>query len=157
MTPASPLCMFPSRYRAAFHFRALKTEIKQRELAVFPSRYRAASHFRVPLLSYTTIYLWPSFHLVIERLLISGALLAGGENHVHGSFHLVIERLLISGRLPSSQPGTKWFGVSISLSSGFSFQGAFGTQTWCAGCMFPSRYRAASHFRRQNRNPNQTS
>ena len=59
------------------------------------------------------------FNLVIERLLISGA---SEEDTVCGNscFNLVIERLLISGRL-ILVPG-HFVVVSISLSSGFSFQ-----------------------------------
>ena len=111
-----------------------------------------------------------SFNLVIERLLISGATLNLLINSIHEfqsryraashfrrvgiarrigrnhRFNLVIERLLISG-----YPIGKWailsIQVSISLSSGFSFQ----ELDTCNGnpepVKFQSRYRAASHFR----------
>ncbi len=61
------------------------------------------------------------FNLVIERLLISGYCVHYGYRVDYDCFNLVIERLLISGQ-------RTWFfklgagRVSISLSSGFSFQ-----------------------------------
>ena len=111
------------------------------------------------------------FNLVIERLLISGA--AAVQAYAVAlarSFNLVIERLLISGfcaravcpvRFPVSISLSSGFSfqdqsamrqasrsvkVSISLSSGFSFQD--NASAWHAPpYMFQSRYRAASHFR----------
>ena len=82
----------------------------------FPSRYRAASHFR----GYCGVCRgsWVCFNLVIERLLISGTPRRLSAASVR--FNLVIERLLISGRLGTAL--WRAFDVSISLSSGFSFQ-----------------------------------
>ena len=62
-----------------------------------------------------------SFNLVIERLLISGPSSRQFWQTCLSSFNLVIERLLISGggRRWQLRPRTS---VSISLSSGFSFQ-----------------------------------
>ena len=61
------------------------------------------------------------FNLVIERLLISG--LKNSSRSLHRwCFNLVIERLLISGSPSPWRGGWLAVGVSISLSSGFSFQ-----------------------------------
>ena len=61
------------------------------------------------------------FNLVIERLLISGSMHRSLPNRAFRvSFNLVIERLLISGL--RDRGDTECLGVSISLSSGFSFQ-----------------------------------
>ena len=63
-----------------------------------------------------------SFNLVIERLLISGnAEFLISRIGCPRSFNLVIERLLISGYRARDRDNGAW-GVSISLSSGFSFQ-----------------------------------
>ena len=188
------LSMFQSRYRAASHFRhdyrfgtfrhSERFNLVIERLLIsggacyfagglniwFQSRYRAASHFRVALFG-AAANPNSGFNLVIERLLISGALrfFQKGE---HPRFNLVIERLLISGsprlnvtRIPSR--------VSISLSSGFSFQvvpeeKSSRTEPICFNLVierllisglylavsweritdkFQSRYRAASHFR----------
>ena len=87
----------------------------------FPSRYRAASHFRPRTGFFLNISKYPSFHLVIERL-------------------------LISGHTPSLR--CRWHSlVSISLSSGFSFQGKPRRHGSRSAGKFQSRYRAASHFR----------
>ena len=88
------------------------------------------------------------FNLVIERLLISGGLTEVGAKK-NRCFNLVIERLLISGSPPRPPPCR--FHVSISLSSGFSFQAGrlpVKLQDWM---LFQSRYRAASHFRTRSR------
>ena len=88
---------------------------------LFQSRYRAASHFRAVTASVASCCA-PSFNLVIERLLISGP-----------------ER---------KEPNGAFVEVSISLSSGFSFQGLTAPQCRMRNIMkFQSRYRAASHFR----------
>ena len=87
---------FQSRYRAASHFRSLFSPIFATESISFQSRYRAASHFRACACTYRRAER-RCFNLVIERLLISG----------HG---------LVS----HNQNGVRI--VSISLSSGFSFQ-----------------------------------
>ena len=63
---------------------------------------------------------YASFNLVIERLLISGELPEPVLKQRVESFNLVIERLLISGRHRTAQHSR--LPVSISLSSGFSFQ-----------------------------------
>ena len=62
-------------------------------------------------------------------------------------FNLVIKRLLISGS-PIRDGGMSHAKVSISLSSGFSFQVLFITAlTRLIYSEFQSRYQAASHFR----------
>ena len=61
-----------------------------------------------------------SFNLVIERLLISGYGILTFVSSFY-SFNLVIERLLISGIAEAMGVDTL-ISVSISLSSGFSFQ-----------------------------------
>ena len=89
--------LFQSRYRAASHFRR-SPDCATSPYISFQSRYRAASHFRFA-------GNW------VRTLSMVG-------------FNLVIERLLISGQ---AQFQTDWdtiVGVSISLSSGFSFQGS---------------------------------
>ena len=91
---------------------------------MFQSRYRAASHFR-----------------------------AGGLLQIHrkARFHLVIERLLMSGCCQQRRLQSRWerYNVSISQSSGFSCQGNAVSDVSPLGnlSLFPSRYRAASHFR----------
>ena len=85
---------FQSRYRAASHFRYPNRMLKG-FTSSFQSRYRAASHFRIRLDPGNLTYL-RCFNLVIERLLISGMKMPGQTS-------------------PRSL-------VSISLSSGFSFQ-----------------------------------
>ena len=110
---------------------------------LFQSRYRAASHFRfasdVPGRSDRSVSIslssgfsfqgrrppWPpagleSFNLVIERLLISGQDKGKLKTSLSMRFNLVIERLLISGQNGSDLNAYQQ--VSISLSSGFSFQ-----------------------------------
>ena len=85
------------------------------------------------------------FNLVIERLLISGLTLRPIIAW-HSCFNLVIERLLISGPTFSglASPAKA---VSISLSSGFSFQANIAVGNTTSSSLFQSRYRAASHFR----------
>ena len=63
-------------------------------------------------------------------------------------FHLALERLFMSGQrsLGCITPGEPQF-VSISLSSGFSFQAEYTVWYKNKGGLFQSRYRAASHFR----------
>ena len=138
--------------------------------STFQSRYRAASHFR-RLLRFGVPLRGDRFNLVIERLLISGqARLTDAELNL--GFNLVIERLLISGlktfikkrlRIPvsislssgfsfqvekyGSQTVTFERDVSISLSSGFSFQDKSNQTPQVISLSFQSRYRAASHFR----------
>ena len=63
-----------------------------------------------------------SFNLVIERLLISGLDQTFLKRFVFDRFNLVIERLLISGLSLDMMRHPHRFEVSISLSSGFSFQ-----------------------------------
>ena len=87
------------------------------------------------------------FHLVIERLLISGSV----PVTVSGSLPVFQSRYRAAshfrcGKSASSQCLENI--VSISLSSGFSFQvTAISQSTTSARFWFPSRYRAASHFR----------
>ena len=80
---------------SGFSFQEMKIFTTFATLIEFQSRYRAASHFRAMACPVST-------HL--------------------NRFNLVIERLLISG-YPYRQPHTSRRRVSISLSSGFSFQG----------------------------------
>ena len=85
------------------------------------------------------------FNLVIERLLISGS--SGVPTGIaHERFNLVIERLLISGAPQLRQ--LRIIRVSISLSSGFSFQVHSCLCPALSPTLFQSRYRAASHFRK---------
>ena len=67
-------------------------------------------------------------------------------------FHLVIERLFMSGCCQQRRLQSRWerYNVSISFSSGFSCQGNAVSDVSPLGnlSLFPSRYRAASHFRR---------
>ena len=148
-TPSRPcrnnVFMFQSRYRAASHFRSALGGHGGRRLLRFQSRYRAASHFRywqrprwevgchvsISLSSGFSFQgqkrrhtgLWKkSFNLVIERLLISGTCVLYTDSVLYDSFNLVIERLLISGFWWVCPPLLN-HNVSISLSSGFSFQG----------------------------------
>ena len=66
--------LFPSRSRAASHFRAIVEQRRGNHLNVisFQSRYRAASHFRLRGCPLHPAYYPNSFNLVIERLFISG-------------------------------------------------------------------------------------
>ena len=141
---------FQSRYRAASHFRNLPSESAQCLIIVFQSRYRAASHFRTDASP-------------VKPLPLSG-------------FNLVIERLLISGFPNDVDMGGCVLPVSISLSSGFSFQvhpchpgghpfrrsfnlvierlliSGYNLNSGALLAqyhLFQSRYRAASHFRSQ--------
>ena len=123
MSVTAPIAAFQSRYRAASHFRCSLRGVWQNSILSFQSRYRAASHFR-----------WD-----IHRQFINDAI---------PSFNLVIKRLLISGvhPVPTTTPACP---VSISLSSGFSFQVASSDDANpLSSIRFQSRYRAASHFRR---------
>ena len=88
--------MFQSRYQAASHFRSVKVTGSSEFANSFQSRYRAASHFRFQRVSRFGCGISACFNLVIERLLISGTF--------------------------ASRPQTTVTFVSISLSSGFSFQ-----------------------------------
>ena len=106
---------------SGFSFQGQPQHINVKRAITFQSRYRAASHFRMrSALSPMTARF--GFNLVIERLLISG----------------ITARLLMKCMLP----------VSISLSSGFSFQ-VTGSESYFDSSLYPfqSRYRAASHFR----------
>ena len=140
---------------------------------MFQSRYRAAFHFRNSR-GPGTGRRGLSFNLVIERLFISGEKPLSLSGNIHSCFNLVIERLFISGviggefaeacllvsislssgfsfqarHLGLRRKGLK---VSISLSSGFSFQGDTFDVKDFATAMFQSRYRAAFHFRLQKR------
>ena len=94
----------------------------------------------------TDLFLHPSFHLVIERLLISGRLarhsprpLPPFQSRYRAASHF---------RRHSVHVFRHRHSVSISLSSGFSFQENTGQITCNFNLTFQSRYRAASHFRR---------
>ena len=163
------MCMFQSRYRAASHFRIVRIECTWSGMTSFQSRYRAASHFRMPnwrrlrcllavsislssgfsfqeRLARTLTGVRYSFNLVIERLLISGCearveclMTKMFQSRYRAASHF---RVLRRGDIAAS------IKVSISLSSGFSFQVEIPYPDpprlffW-----FQSRYRAASHFR----------
>ena len=111
-------CLFPSRYRAAFHFRQLlqfgHSTLAGFNLVIerlfisgqsgyrngwvacqFQSRYRAAFHFRDKW-SPAKGNFFSCFNLVIERLFISG-IEPKYKLAPFFSFNLVIERLFISG------------------------------------------------------------
>ena len=131
---------------SGFSFQVRNRAYRLSRLSRFQSRYRAASHFRLPRTSRRARYRLTCFNLVIERLLISGAALREPRIYPRRCFNLVIERLLISGdELHSHHPSPHL--VSISLSSGFSFQVQPVYFIDYVISMFQSRYRAASHFR----------
>ena len=146
--------MFQSRYRAASHFRSFQSRHpRYTSSPSFQSRYRAASHFRLVFLRRGNRFL-VGFNLVIERLLISGI------RHIGNSYprFFVVSISLSSGfsfqdismlLAPSSS-----LSVSISLSSGFSFQVASSVRTGQVIVVFQSRYRAASHFRQRKQSTN---
>ena len=118
-TSRSVQFLFQSRYRAASHFRSSSARILQQRLPAFQSRYRAASHFREVSLVYRGAN--PEFqsryraasHFRLSALRARMCFIC--------SFNLVIERLLISGILKPRKTPSR-IRVSISLSSGFSFQ-----------------------------------
>ncbi len=87
----------------------------------FQSRYRAAFHFRPGRLFVIRRPSEIRFNLVIERLFISGMKRSLRTRSTTG-FNLVIERLFISGTRPEVDSYFSTISVSISLSSGFSFQ-----------------------------------
>ena len=141
--------MFQSRYRAAFHFRlallpARRETLRRFNLVIerlFISGGRQWHAHRcgsvIVSISLSSGFSFqahpsqksrgvpsPSFNLVIERLFISGRRAISGENGRLTGFNLVIERLFISGRLPALPSCHPRMPVSISLSSGFSFQAA---------------------------------
>ena len=142
----NPYYLFQSRYRAASHFRDSEDAGRATDVVWFQSRYRAASHFRRDLhhcacphlpvsISLSSGFSFQgfgagaapfaglhSFNLVIERLLISGQTALLQRLAGIPRFNLVIERLLISGSFITFAVGVSVI-VSISLSSGFSFQG----------------------------------
>ena len=138
------LIMFQSRYRAASHFRWIATAECPTCQFPFQSRYRAASHFRSR--STRRSSLSASFNLVIERLLISGVLTKVGRLIV-----LVFQsryRAASHFRSVGAVCNRASSEVSISLSSGFSFQVKAGETPSPGVFRFQSRYRAASHFRK---------
>ena len=161
---------FQSRYRAASHFRKIQPSEVHRCLFqvsislssgfsfqencgafVRSSRYHVSISlssgfsFQVRCDASGCLAHAGCFNLVIERLLISGALHQSCP-HTVISFNLVIERLLISGIRDTSLCDMRPM-VSISLSSGFSFQVKSARHRPIVAEWFQSRYRAASHFR----------
>ena len=90
--------------------------------AMFQSRYRAASHFRSGWTDYKRDGIL-GFNLVIKRLLISGSPYSAFANDTPTSFQSRY-RAASHFRYPGcpKPPGHLPY-VSISLSSGFSFQG----------------------------------
>ena len=155
---------------SGFSFQVVNLSQSQRETIVaFQSRYRAASHFRdrrgrgLGACMVVSISLSSGFSFQVGNrrarrvnLFVSISLSSGFSFQVRRSqltllqfrcFNLVIERLLISGYTG----GDTWdvdtyLRVSISLSSGFSFQ-VNGHAVCERVSKFQSRYRAASHFR----------
>ena len=113
--------MFQSRYRAASHFRVPPIHNINYTINKFQSRYRAASHFRS----------------------------CGGP--VSGVLYRFQSRYRAAShfRLQFCNGDAAFFSgvVSISLSSGFSFQEALDILAERRRVKFQSRYRAASHFR----------
>ena len=189
--------MFQSRYRAASHFRSISNCPACTRCRVSISLSSGFS-FQEEKLSALTQLLASGFNLVIERLLISGIQHPKALRAPVASFNLVIERLLISGQtatVPQKRAHlfqsryraashfrareSQWMAfstsyvsislssgfsfqehckrglnsanhVSISLSSGFSFQVRTGNRLPLSNShMFQSRYRAASHFRKK--------
>ena len=110
---------FQSRYRAASQFRQWRNA-PQQAMSEFQSRYRAASHFRIGKHEFSD----EGYHMFQSRY--------RAASHFRCAAHrctFAIEE------------------VSISLSSGFSFQD-YKRLSITSGCIsFQSRYRAASHFR----------
>ena len=94
----------------------------------FQSRYRAAFHFRPQGSTLSCGGLGSRFNLVIERLFISGTR-PRLRRRSRESFNLVIERLFISGRF-LKMGYLRGQAVSISLSSGFSFQAKLKRWEW---------------------------
>ena len=160
---------FQSRYRAASHFRVKRMNDRMPDIE-FQSRYRAASHFRFGMSTNSCLsFRFQSRYRAASHFRADGDIL---QAPVGMRFNLVIERLLISG-VAGARGGAHRFFVSISLSSGFSFQVRLGrVERARAGCSFnlvierllisgsanwntplrasiwfQSRYRAASHFR----------
>ena len=138
---------FQSRYRAAFHFRQAHRNCSCGVGSYVSISLSSGFSFQggPGLSDYTCA--WKCFNLVIERLLISGLPQLRRNHHVdrvsislssgfsfqaasrlrasetaYGSFNLVIERLLISGFRRADGCRDDSIDVSISLSSGFSFQ-----------------------------------
>ena len=116
---ATPFPVFQSRYRAASHFRWLSL-LKTFTDTLFQSRYRAASHFRKMLSRMPTTRLL-CFNLVIERLLISGVALLQPNVRLTVKFQSRY-RAASHFRAFVNSDNLACVVVSISLSSGFSFQ-----------------------------------
>ena len=114
---------------------------------MFPSRNRAAFHVRAT--QSRMYHPWGTsvcFHLVIERLLISGC---GDALCIPPTTPIVSISLSSGFSFQEHERGIHVGSgeVSISLSSGFSFQVLFSPTCARLSVSFPSRYRAASHFR----------
>ena len=137
---------FQSRYRAASHFRPPPNRDTAHQ-SEFQSRYRAASHFRIPHGEPSLPDARYSFNLVIERLLISGQEARAVSADVYKVSISLSSGFSFQGPCGSALSGGVLTIVSISLSSGFSFQETAYPPRWQPTLMFQSRYRAASHFR----------
>ena len=99
-------------------------------MSSFQSRYRAASHFRVVQLKMQPPG-FASFNLVIERLLISGgpSIL---DHDLRATFQSRYRAASHFREMIEDAGGTRYL-VSISLSSGFSFQEALSDGAGAAG------------------------
>ena len=135
---------FQSRYRAASHFRFNQARCIN-ACSKFQSRYRAASHFRQ-----TVCCACVRLHHVSISL-SSGFSFQVPTLHPalpppHVRFNLVIERLLISGLSPAATltPQSLMFQSRYRAASHFRKEGRI---TELQGETFQSRYRAAFHFR----------
>ena len=121
-TSATASELFQSRYRAAFHFRIEVSFIEVSFYVKFQSRYRAAFHFRFTGNSFEAVVGIMPFQ---SRYRAAFHFRQGGVSRLdirYPGFNLVIERLFISGTDANAALTAPTI-VSISLSSGFSFQG----------------------------------
>ena len=141
----APACRFQSRYRAASHFRALNRFSPGRLLLRVSISLSSGFSFQGDnacvraFANRVSISLSSGFSFQVSRRLdrshstgVSISLSSGFSfqaifrilccGQLIQRFNLVIERLLISGRRAVPIWSAPWLPVSISLSSGFSFQ-----------------------------------
>ena len=124
VSPLGNLSLFPSRYRAAFHGRgphAVDRAVSLRHI-VFPSRSQAASHFRFKPLFCAFLFQWfqsryrAASHFRRPWRMSMRALSIMFQSRYRAASHFrcgMLGKYLLPGHLNV---------VSISLSSGFSFQ-----------------------------------
>ena len=163
---------FQSRYRAASHFRNRDDAANGRRLAPVSISLSSGFSFQEAAADSLSNAISNCFNLVIERLLISGNLKGLRVYHLRCEFQSRY-RAASHFRMECPRPNSAIISiVSISLSSGFSFQvarmkrtltgvryrfnlvierllisGSFMVEAYMEKLMFQSRYRAASHFR----------